>query len=156
MNQKIEIRVEKSHIVDAILLMVLWCVGLLVTVWIGEISEVLCMGVAFFLWIIIESVPASWNRPKYVVAIFGEKELILEYAKKRKVIPYADIKEVGKEMVLTQYASEKGNYKVKIKTKKQSYRFLTPADEYEKHLDFEDTKLAEFYYEFRRHGVKCC
>ncbi len=44
-----------------------------------EISEVLCMG----------------------VAIFGEKELILEYAKKRKVIPYADIKEVGKEMVLT-------------------------------------------------------
>lgn len=79
------------------------------------------------------------------------------FRKRRKHrIAYKDIKEVEKVMIINRIYDEKGHYRLRIKTGHRSYRFYNPAEEFEKHPDFEETGLAQLYYEFRRHGVKCC
>lgn len=73
------------------------------------------------------------------------------------IVEYDEIAEVDKMMVIDRIHDEKGCYKMKIKCHgRSSLEFETTAQEYEKHLDFEDTELFIFYDACKRAGIKCC
>ena len=82
----------------------------------------------------------------------------LEQGRWRWVVPYREIVEVGKIMVINnRFYTEKGKYRIKIKRKgHRALVFLSTWEEYNKHLDFEDTELSRLYYGLKGHGVKCC
>ena len=72
-------------------------------------------------------------------------------------VKYDEIAEVDKMMVIDRIHDEKGCYRMKIKCHGRSnIEFETTAQEYEKHLDFEDTELFIFYDACKRAGIKCC
>ena len=72
-------------------------------------------------------------------------------------VKYDEIAEVDKMMVIDRIHDEKGCYRMKIKCHgRSSLEFETTAQEYEKHLDFEDTELFVFYDACKRAGIKCC
>lgn len=72
-------------------------------------------------------------------------------------VKYDEIAEVDKMMVIDRIHDEKGCYRMKIKCHgRGSLEFETTAQEYEKHLDFEDTELFVFYDACKRAGIKCC
>lgn len=89
-------------------------------------------------------------------AKFYHDRVILKKGKANRSIYYKDISEVGKIMILTKERSEKGYYRVKIKNRGRSYVIYSTADEYEKHLNFEQTELSKLYLELKARGVKCC
>ena len=75
------------------------------------------------------------------------------------VLEFLDVRLLGTQTILVAEFGdydEKGHYRLRIKTGHRSYRFYNPAEEFEQHPDFEETGLAQLYYEFRRYGVKCC
>ena len=77
---------------------------------------------------------------------------IREYA-----VKYEEIADVDNMMVIDRIHDEKGCYRMKIKCHgRSSLEFETTAQEYEKHLDFEDTELFVFYDACKRAGIKCC
>lgn len=75
--------------------------------------------------------------------------------KKTRKIPYKDIKEVQKMMIINRYHSDKGYYRVKIKAKGYSYAIYSGEDSNTR-LDFAEVGLSKIYAEFQKHDVKCC
>lgn len=72
-------------------------------------------------------------------------------------IPYDTVSEVSKIMVIDRTHDQKGCYRMKIKCHGRSnLEFETTQQEYEKHLDFEETELFLFYDACRQAGLKCC
>jgi len=86
---------------------------------------------------------------------FGEKSVTLIRGKKKKIILYRDIKEVEKMMIINRYHSDKGYYRVKIKTKRYAYAIYSGEDSNER-LDFSAVGLSRIYAEFQQRGIKCC
>lgn len=158
------IRVEKSY---RLLICTLWII------WSGCTIGVICF---------LEN---RWNIPSILIDIFALLMLIsgpyllykikpdlpvaqilqadfyydrevLRKEKSSRTIYYGDISEVSKIMVINKTYSDKGYYRVKIKNKGKKYVIYSTADEYEKHLDFEQTELSRLYFEFKARGVKCC
>lgn len=155
MEQTYEIRVERSRL--ALMLRFLGWIfaGTVITTCIGRFATFFlilaaCCGVA--TEIVLEKMCGSY---RVVCITFLEECVKLKFKYREINIFYNDIKEVGKMMMLTQYAPEKGNYQLKIKTKNRSYRFFTPMEDYEKHLDFEQTEFAAVYKAFGKYGVTC-
>lgn len=89
-------------------------------------------------------------------AEFQVDRVVLTINGKAKILLYEDIIEVQKTMKITRYNTEKGSYRIKVKTKRGSYRFYTPSEDYEMHLNFEETELASLYKTFGEYGIKCC
>lgn len=86
--------------------------------------------------------------PEFVVLAKGQS--------KRKIY-YSEILAVEKNMVISSKEHpEKGYYRVKIKCKGRNYMIYSTQDEYNRHLDFEDTELSKVYFEFETRGIKCC
>lgn len=76
---------------------------------------------------------------------------------KKSIVKYNDIVEVSKIMVIDRIHTEKGCYRMKIKCHgRTSLEFETTEQEYDKHLDFEETELYVFYNACRKNGLKCC
>lgn len=72
-------------------------------------------------------------------------------------ITYDTVTEVSKIMVIDRMHDQKGCYRMKIKCHGRSnLEFETTQQEYEKHLDFEETELFLFYDACRQAGLKCC
>lgn len=90
-----------------------------------------------------------------VIAIFKENEVVFIRNKKERVIPYAKIKNVVKIMVMSQYRTENGYYKVSVRVKGKNY-VLFSGEDADKHLDFEQTEISKIYYEFKNRGILCC
>ena len=86
---------------------------------------------------------------------FGEYEVIFLQGNVRRKIAYAQIREVEKMMIINRYHSEKGYYRVKVKTKGISYAMYS-GEEAVKELNFDETDVSKVYYEFKRRGIKCC
>ncbi len=86
---------------------------------------------------------------------FGEESVTFIRGKKEKIILYKDIKEVEKMMIINRYHSDKGYYRVKIKTKGLAYAMYSGEDSNER-LDFTEVGLSGVYGEFQKRGIKCC
>lgn len=72
-------------------------------------------------------------------------------------ITYDTVTEVSKIMIIDRMHDKKGCYRMKIKCHGRSnLEFETTQQEYEKHLDFEETELFLFYDACRQAGLKCC
>ncbi len=73
------------------------------------------------------------------------------------IVKYDEITQINKMMVIDRVHGEKGCYRIKIKCHgRSSLEFETTRQEYEKHLDFEDTELFIFYDACKKAGLKCC
>jgi len=110
--------------------------------------------VPILLWAFLLEKVIGYKSYRVLTAEFGEEAVTLTWKKKRKVIPYTEIREVGKITVIDRI-HDGGYYRVTVKTKGRRYRFFSGEDSH-KSLKFEQTELSKFYYEFKRHGVKCC
>lgn len=86
---------------------------------------------------------------------FGEENVTFIRGKKKRSIFYRDIKEVVKMMIINRYYSDKGYYRVKIKTKRRAHVMYSGEDSNER-LDFTEVGLSKIYLEFQNRGVKCC
>ena len=86
---------------------------------------------------------------------FTEEEVLFQKGKVKRKIAYSQIREVEKIMIINRYHSEKGYYRVKVKTKGMSYAMYS-GEESTKALDFSETDVSKVYYEFKRRGIKCC
>lgn len=86
---------------------------------------------------------------------FKQEEVVFRRGRKKRTIFYRNIREVEKIMIITQYHSEKGYYRVRIKTEGRPYTLYSGEDS-NKELDFEETGLSKIYFEFQNRGVKCC
>lgn len=157
MSQIINISVKRWKSLDLWILLLVWILVFIIGAKANARPMSLAMFISLIVWIGVECVVnLVTDAEREVYADFDEKEVTLRYSKKSWQIPYDQIKEVGKVMVLTQYEMEKGNYTVFVRTRWRRYVFSTPEKDYEKHLDFEETDLYRFYREFGRHGVKLC
>lgn len=68
-----------------------------------------------------------------------------------------EIVEISKVMVINRMYNEKGKYKVKIKCHGKCDIILESTEqEYDRHLDFENTGLFIMYNECKKMGIKCC
>ncbi len=86
---------------------------------------------------------------------FKKDAVLFQKGRKERKITYADIREVEKMMIINRYHSEKGYYRVKVKTRGRSYAMYS-GEESSKELDFDETDVSRIYYEFKRRGIKCC
>lgn len=86
---------------------------------------------------------------------FGTEEVTFQRGKIKRKLVYKKICEVEKMMIINRYHSEKGYYRVKVKTKGRPY-VIYSGEESTKALDFDETDVSKVYYEFKRRGVKCC
>jgi hypothetical protein len=60
-------------------------------------------------------------------------------------------------MLINRTYTEKGKYQLKIKSRgKSSLIFESVDQEYEQHLDFEETELSALYDACKSIGIKCC
>lgn len=92
-----------------------------------------------------------------MIANLLDDTMKIQVGNKCWTIPYADIKEISKRMIIDRGYQEKGHYRVKVKRHHHlSLVFETTEDEYEKRMDFEETELYQFYDACRTRGVKCC
>ena len=114
---------------------------------------IICFAAQFIISCILEQFKIVGNEhirdnlPAIKILINGR-----EYA-----VKYDEIAEVDKMMVIDRIHDEKGCYRMKIKCHgRSSLEFETTAQEYEKHLYFEDTELFVFYDACKRAGIKCC
>ena len=88
---------------------------------------------------------------------FDNDAIRLNVNRRQHVVRYHDITEVRKIMVIDRTHTEKGCYRMTIKCRgKGSLEFETTQQEYEAHLDFEETGLAAFYNACKEAGLKCC
>ena len=86
---------------------------------------------------------------------FEEDAVVFGRGRRERKITYAEIREVEKMMIINRYHSEKGYYRVKVKTRGRSYA-LYSGEESSKELDFDETDVSKIYYEFKRRRIKCC
>lgn len=92
-----------------------------------------------------------------LLVTFEEDHCVLQKGRREWILPYQEISEVVKIMVINRFFYEKGAYRVTIRRKgHRSISFWTTDQEYQEHRDFEDTQLYELYLEMKNHGVKCC
>lgn len=92
-----------------------------------------------------------------LLVTFEENRCVLRKGRREWRVPYQEIKEVVKVMVINRSFDEKGAYQVTIKRKgRGAITFWTTDQEYQEHRDFEDTQLYELYLGLKSHGVKCC
>ena len=123
----------------------------------GVESETIMLVVLIFLcWCL-----AKWGKDmpdtQLLETTFSQDYVLLKRGKKATKIYYCDIREVEKIMVMrSQTYQEKGYYRVRIKMKGKNYVMYSTSDEYEHHLDFEETELSQLYFEFENRGIKCC
>ena len=90
-------------------------------------------------------------------ATFAQQFVMFEKGRSRRKICYDEILAIEKIMVISSKEHpEKGYYRVKIKCKGRNYVIYSTQDEYNRHLDFEDTELSKVYFEFETRGIKCC
>lgn len=76
---------------------------------------------------------------------------------KNDTVAYDQICEVCKIMVIDRVHDKKGYYRLKIKCRDRgNLEFETTEQEYETHLDFEETGLFALYSACRQAGLKCC
>ena len=76
---------------------------------------------------------------------------------KNDTVAYDQICEVCKIMVIDRVHDKKGYYRLKIKCRDRgNLEFETTEQEYEAHLDFEETGLFALYSACRQAGLKCC
>ena len=88
-------------------------------------------------------------------ARFDGDDVTFIRGKKTRKIPYKDIKEVQKMMIINRYYSDKGYYRAKIKAKGCTYAMYSGEDSNAR-LDFAEVGLGKIYAEFQSRGVKCC
>lgn len=89
--------------------------------------------------------------------VFSDDGVEITIRKKTWSLSYADICEVRKIMIMNRFYPDKGRYRVQIKKKTGgTLNFYTSQSEYEAALDFEETKLYQFYQACLEHGIKCC
>lgn len=89
--------------------------------------------------------------------LFQEDALKLSIYGKTYVIEYDKITEVSKRMMIDRFYDQKGCYRIKLHCRGRSdLVFETIPQEYEKHLDFEQTQLFVFYEACQKAGLKCC
>ena len=92
-----------------------------------------------------------------LLVIFEEDHCVLQKGRREWSVPYREISEAVKIMVINRFFYEKGAYRLTIHWKgHRSITFWTTDQEYQEHKDFEDTQLYELYLGLRSHGVKCC
>lgn len=156
MEQSFEVRIAGSRIALLARFFVCFFPAMGIAEYVGK-YETFFIFLSFGLWGVLEGIVEKiWGSYKIIQVTFSEEYVTLNLKRKTEKIFYADIKEVGKTMLITRSNWEKGNYQLKIKTKKRSYRFATPIIDYNKHFDFEETEFADLYKAFKEHGVKCC
>lgn len=92
-----------------------------------------------------------------LLVTFEEDRCVLRKGRREWSVPYQEMKEVVKVMVINRFFDEKGAYRVTINRKgRGAITFWTTDQEYQEHRDFEDTQLYELYSGLRSRGVKCC
>lgn len=92
-----------------------------------------------------------------LLVTFEEEYCVLQKGRREWSVPYQEIREAVKIMVINRFFYEKGAYRLTIHWKgHRSITFWTTDQEYQEHKDFEDTQLYELYLGLRSHGVKCC
>ena len=88
---------------------------------------------------------------------FDSDAIRLNVNRRQHLVRYHDITEVHKIMVIDRTHTEKGCYRMTINRHgKSSLEFETTQQEYEEHLDFEETGIAVFYNACKEAGLKCC
>lgn len=86
-----------------------------------------------------------------------DDRLQLAIGSKKYLRDLSDIKEIRKTMIIDRIHNEKGKYRIKVCCHgKGTWIFESTEQEYEKHLDFENTELYRFYDACRSVGIKCC
>jgi len=86
---------------------------------------------------------------------FCKDVVLFQRSRKKRAIEYTDIREVEKMMIINRYHSEKGYYRVKVKTKGNAY-VMYSGERSDLQLEFEETGISKVYFEFQKRGVKCC
>lgn len=88
---------------------------------------------------------------------FGSDSMIFVINDTNNTVAYDQICEVCKIMVIDRVHDKKGYYRLKIKCRDRgNLEFETTEQEYEAHLDFEETGLFALYSACRQAGLKCC
>lgn len=88
---------------------------------------------------------------------FGSDSMIFVINDTNNTVAYDQICEVCKIMVIDRVHDKKGYYRLKIKCRDRgNLEFDTTEQEYEAHLDFEETGLFVLYSACRQAGLKCC
>lgn len=88
---------------------------------------------------------------------FGSDSMIFVINDTNNTVAYDQICEVCKIMVIDRVHDKKGYYRLKIKCRDRgNLEFETTEQEYEAHLDFEETGLFALYSACRQAGIKCC
>ncbi len=89
--------------------------------------------------------------------MFSQKKLEITINGRQYIRNISDITEVRKVMLINRIYTEKGKYQLKIKSRgKRSLIFESADQEYEQHLDFEETGLSALYDACKNIGIKCC
>lgn len=118
----------------------------------GEIIFFIIMVLACFA---IGKLERFFPSVEVLSADFEKDSVVFRRGRREKRIAYEDIIEVQKMMIINRFHSEKGYYRVKVKTKRSVYALYTGEDSARK-LDFNETELSKIYFEFINRGIKCC
>ncbi len=169
MGELMEIKIRRRQYLDGVIAFVCVVFMFVICKWLGihEISDIwgLFLGLLVCLpFLLIDKLLGDcWN----LMVEFSENAVTFQKTScedaiiKRKhgtpkCIPYQNIKEVQKIMVIKSRASEQGRYELRVKTARGNYRLFTPDEAYDNHANFEDTGLYQLYESFKGHGIKCC
>ena len=91
------------------------------------------------------------------VILISQEKLEININGRQYIRNISDITEVRKVMLINRIYTEKGKYQLKIKSRGKSSLIFESADqEYEQHLDFEETGLSALYDACKSIGIKCC
>ena len=118
-------------------------------------GEAILIGILVLACILLVKIESYFPTTEEIVATFEKEGVTFKKGKRIRKIAYTQIKEVQKMMIINRFHSEKGYYRVKIKTKGSAYALYTGEDS-SRQLDFEKTELSGIYFELKKRGVKCC
>lgn len=118
-------------------------------------GEVILLVILVVMCILLTKFERYFPKAEELEATFKKDVVVFKRRRAERIITYSDITEVEKIMIINRYHSEKGYYRVKVKTKGRTYAMYSGEDS-NKELDFSETELSGIYYEFKNRGVKCC
>ena len=118
-------------------------------------GEVIFLGIMILACFVMAKLEPFFPSVETVSAYFEEEGVRFQRGRRERWIAYTDIIEVQKMMVINRFHSEKGYYRVNIKTKRGAYALYTGEDSSRK-LDFNETELSNIYFGFKNRGIKCC
>ena len=118
----------------------------------GEIILLFLVAVICFLLTKFEK---FFPTTEILQVVFGADKVTFIRGKRKRSIFYSNMKEVEKMMIINRYHSDKGYYRVKIKTKGCTYAMYSGEDTNAR-FDFSEVGLSKIYTEFQNRGVKCC